>query len=60
MEVIQKEKKKHEKKMRTVQEISEITFALQWSQKKREKGTKNTFDEIIAEDFPNLRKETDI
>ena len=46
--------------MRTVQEISEITFALQWSQKKREKGTKNTFDEIIAEDFPNLRKETDI
>ena len=48
------------KNMRTVQEISEITFALQGSQKKRVKGTKNTFDEITAEDFPNLRKETDI
>lgn len=39
-----------------------ITFKLQESQKKeeRERGTENVFEEMIAEYFPNLGKETDI
>ena len=38
-----------------------ITFVLEESQKKREKkGAENLFEEIIAENFPNLGKETDI
>ena len=38
-----------------------ITFALQRSQKeKREKGAENLFEKIIAENVPNLGKETDI
>ena len=28
--------------------------------KEREKGIKNVFEEIMAEDFPHLKKETDI
>lgn len=30
---------------------------LQWSQKKREKRTENTFENRIAENIPNLEKE---
>ena len=39
---------------------SRQTFALYGSQKKREKGVENLFEEKIAENFPNLGKETDI
>ena len=28
--------------------------------KKREKGMENIFEEIMAENFPNLKKETDV
>ena len=28
-----------------------------WSQKKKEKGAENIFEDIIAENFPNLGKE---
>ena len=35
-------------------------FTLEGSQKKREKGVENTFKVIIAENFPNLRKEIDV
>ena len=38
-----------------------LTFALLGSQKeKREKRTENIFEDIIAENFPNLGKENDI
>ena len=37
-----------------------ITFLLWWYQKKREKGVENLFEEIIAENFLNLGKETEI
>ena len=30
------------------------------SEKEREKGVENVFHEILAEDFPNLKKETHI
>lgn len=36
------------------------TFALEWSQKemrKRDKGPEKIFEEIIAENFPNMGKE---
>lgn len=38
-----------------------ITFALQkYQKKKRVKGEENLFEEIVAENFPNLGEETDI
>lgn len=40
---------------------SRPTFALQESQKEeRKKGTENLFEEIMAEHFSNLGKETNI
>ena len=38
--------------------IKHKAFILQEAQKKREKGAENLFQEIIAENFPSLRKET--
>ena len=37
-----------------------ITFLLYETQNDKEKGTGNLFEEIIAENFPNLGKETHI
>ena len=41
---------------------SVLTFMSQGSQKKKRNRNvlKNVFDEIMAENFPNLEKETDI
>ena len=39
---------------------NKITFILQESQKKREKWAENLFDNVIAENFLNLEKETEI
>lgn len=41
---------------------STLTFTLQGFQKKkkkRERGAKNAFNEIMAKNFPKLKKETD-
>ena len=38
---------------------SVLTFTLWESQKERVKGVENVFDEIMAENFPKLKKETD-
>ena len=35
-------------------------ITLQGLRRRREKGTKNVFEEILAENSPNLGKETDI
>lgn len=37
-----------------------LIFILQTSQKKREKEIKNLYEEIMAENLPNLEKKTDI
>ena len=37
-----------------------ITFAFQGARKRRKKGAENLLEEITAENFPNLGKETEI
>ena len=69
MEITQSEQQKDNQifKMTVVKETSGTTssiptFALWGSQKekRKRKDVENVFDEIMAEDFPNLKKETDV
>lgn len=50
--------------MRRVEEASGtssvLTFASQGSQKERENGAENFFQQVMVENFINLQKETDI
>ena len=52
--------------MKTIQEISEITLCSNIciigvpEGEEKEKGIQCVFEEITAENFPNLKKETDI
>ena len=60
---VEQTKEKRIKRMRTVQETSGITlnaptFTFLSSPRRREKGPKKIFEEIIAENFPNMGKET--
>ena len=60
------EKEEAEKKIKKIQEyegrIRELSDAIKWNNicEEREKGAGGVLEQIIAENFPDLGKETDI